>query len=112
MYTFSDYILSIDILEDKSLIILTEFLNSETEYETLNRLVRMMLSAADDYCTDKMFGKLLLNTIEYLGTNLMLLEQPLKQIIASHKSIWKAKLDKTFDHCLDDSMMFTQSFRE
>jgi hypothetical protein len=87
-------------------------LNNQVEYEALNKLVEMLSNIAEDHSRDKSFGKLLMNTVEVLGPNLIRLEQPLKHIIAGHKSIWKSKLEKTFDTCFEDSMMFSQSFRD
>ncbi|CAH1364629.1 unnamed protein product [Tenebrio molitor] len=107
-----DFILAVKTLNDNHLIIIQSLLNNQVEYEALNKLVEMLSNIAEDHSRDKSFGKLLMNTVEVLGPNLIRLEQPLKHIIAGHKSIWKSKLEKTFDTCFEDSMMFSQSFRD
>jgi hypothetical protein len=107
-----DFILTVKTLNDNNLIIIESLLNNQVEYEALNKLVEMLSNIAEDHSRDKSFGKLLMNTVEVLGPNLIRLEQPLKHIIAGHKSIWKSKLEKTFDTCFEDSMMFSQSFRD
>ncbi|KAJ8926995.1 hypothetical protein NQ314_020556 [Rhamnusium bicolor] len=100
IFTCENYIGTIEIL-----------ISSQVEYDSLNRLIEIMSNATNNFNSDKSFGKLLMSVIKFLGKNCALLEQPLKHIIGTHRSIWKAKLQKIFEDCLQDSSVLTQSFR-
>lgn len=92
------------------LTLIDQLLSSQVEYEALNKLVELLSNAAERLEKDAVFGKLTMHVIENLGSNLYLVEKPLKHIIAIHTSIWKAKLEKTFKNCFEDTMLFSQSF--
>lgn len=86
-------------------------LTGETDLETFNKVVELMSTTSDRYNTNKTFGKLLLHIVSSLGRNVHTVEPVLSHIIASHKSIWKSKIQKSFDINQRDSQSFSQSFR-
>nr|XP_023023014.1 uncharacterized protein LOC111511231 [Leptinotarsa decemlineata] len=107
-----NFIFSCEDLQLHHISLIDILLNSQVEIESLNKLVEIMSFAADKYTTEKTFGKLLMNALKLLGKNVALLEKPLNHIIASHRSVWKSKIQKIFDENFEDnSMVMTQSFR-
>nr|CAI5854781.1 unnamed protein product [Callosobruchus analis] len=86
-------------------------LNVQSDYDTLNKLIELMSISASNHIQDKNFGRLFTIIIKYLGKNVILLEQPLKHIVNSHRSIWKTKMQKTLNDSIQDNLILTQSFR-
>lgn len=74
------------------------------------KIVELMCQVAKEFSSEKSFGKLLLEIIQHLGSNVVRSEQQLKYIILNHKSVFKAKIVKLFDSCLQDHKIFSQSF--
>ncbi|XP_044264963.1 uncharacterized protein LOC123011545 [Tribolium madens] len=107
-----DFIFSIETLTKNYIILIDNLLNNQVEYEALSKLVQLLSNSCEDHHNDKPFGKLLMHTIDVLGPNLVRVEQALKHIIAGHKSIWKTKLEKAFKTSYEDSLLFSQSFRD
>ncbi|XP_064211752.1 uncharacterized protein LOC103313595 isoform X2 [Tribolium castaneum] len=107
-----DFILSVETLTKNYIIIIDSLLNSQVEYEVLNKLVQLLSNSCEDHQDDKNFGKLLMHTIDVLGPNLVHVEQALKSIIAGHKSALKTKLEMAFKTSYEDSLLFSQSFRD
>lgn len=107
-----DFILSTEKLDTNDIMLIDNLLNNQVEYEALNKLVKLLSNISEDCISDKNFGKLLMHTIDALGPNLIQVEQPIKHIISGHKSVWKTKLEKAFKTCYEDSLLFSQSFRE
>lgn len=56
-----------------------------------------MATKPEEFSHDKMFGKLLVAVIQFLGRYVLQVEQPLKFIIEKHKSVWKIKAEKLLD---------------
>ncbi|XP_018576677.1 uncharacterized protein LOC108915189 isoform X2 [Anoplophora glabripennis] len=83
----------------------------QIEFDTLNRLFEILSNSENNLNTDKSFGKFLMNLMILLGNNLLSFEQPLKHLIGSHRSIWKAKLQKKIDDCLQENSILSQSIR-
>lgn len=100
-----------DNLCENYIIVIDSLLNSEVEFNTLNKLIELMSKQVNDFLKDKLFGKLLLNVLQYLGKNILLVENPLKHIIVKHSSIWKIKIQKLFKTSLEENMILSQSFR-
>jgi len=67
-----------------------------------------MACAAAQFSNDNAFGKLLFKTVNLCDRNLTGLEQPLKSILGSHKSIWRVKVEKIIFNWFNDTL--TQSF--
>nr|CAH7714452.1 unnamed protein product [Callosobruchus chinensis] len=98
-------------LKENVISCLEVLLNAQSDYDALNKLIELMSTSASNYSQDKNFGKLFTIIIKYLGKNVTLLEQPLKHIVNSHRSIWKTKMQKTLDNSLQENLILTQSFR-
>lgn len=86
-------------------------LTSQTELETFNKLVEILSTMPEHYNENKAVGKLLLHIVTSLGRNVHTVEPMLSHIIASHKSIWKSKIQKSLNINQQDSQLFSQSFR-
>ncbi|KAF2895922.1 hypothetical protein ILUMI_10258 [Ignelater luminosus] len=97
-------------LELHHLSIILSLLTSTSSGETLMKIVELMCQVAKKFSSEKSFGKLLLEIIQHLGSNVVRTEQQLKYIISNHKSVFKAKVVKLFDSCLQDHKIFSQSF--
>lgn len=67
-----------------------------------------MASAVADFTSDNAYGKLLFKAISLLERQSTSLEQPIKRILGSHKSIWKIKIEKLVGSWFNDTL--TQSF--
>lgn len=87
-------------------------INNQIDHETHKKLIEMLSNISEKHSRDKNFGKLLIQLIDALGTNLIHFEQQLKRIIAGHQSIWKSKMEKIMQKNYEDSMLFSQSFRD
>ncbi|KAJ8984308.1 hypothetical protein NQ317_012279 [Molorchus minor] len=85
-------------------------ISAHVEYNILNKLIEILSNASGSFINDKSFGKFLVKVVTLLGKNVTSVEQPLRHIIGSHKSIWKSKIQKTFDDCLQDCS-FSQTFK-
>lgn len=81
------------------------------ELDSLNKLVEIMSNQVADFATDNSYGKVLFNVIKLLDKHVIQLERPLNHIIGSHSSIWKPKIIKLFNSYMENSLLFTQSFR-
>ncbi|CAH1162981.1 unnamed protein product [Phaedon cochleariae] len=107
---FRNFIFNCTTLQDNH-IPLIEALHGTSDIDSLNKLVEIMSMSANNYSTNKPFGKLLLNVIKVLGKNIQTLERPMNHIIATHKSVWKGKIQKQYKENLQDSILMSQSFR-
>ncbi|VEN35472.1 unnamed protein product [Callosobruchus maculatus] len=98
-------------LKEHLISCLEVLLNPQSDYDTLNKLIELMSTSASNYSQDKNFGKLFTIIIKYLGKNVTSLEQPLRHIVNSHRSIWKTKMQKLLNDSIQDNLILTQSFR-
>lgn len=97
--------------EEKYIPLVETLLSSETDLESFSKLIEVMSVTCDHLNSNKAFGKLLLKIVSSLGRHMHAVEPILSHIIISHKSIWKSKIQKSYDSYQQDSQLFTQSFR-
>ncbi|XP_060524492.1 uncharacterized protein LOC132700916 [Cylas formicarius] len=106
---FREFIFNCDKLHPNYIPVIETLLTTHTEYDLLNKSIEFMSNAATDYSRDKSFGKLLFSVVRLLDKDVIRLEQPLKHILGTHRSIWKTKVDKIVISIFEESL--TQSFR-
>lgn len=99
-------------MEEYHLAILDILLVDQTEINTINRLVELMSKSAENYSTNKVFGKFLHKVVQFLEKNVCLMEKPMNHIIGNHKSIWKVKIKKIYDGFMQDSLLMSQTLRD
>lgn len=97
--------------EENYIPLVETLLTNQTDMETFGKLVDVISARSDHFSANKTFGKLLLNIVTNLGKYIHAFEPTLNHIIISHKSIWKSKIQKSYDSYQQDSQFFTQSFR-
>lgn len=90
---------------------MTILLTNQSDLETFTKLLEIISVTFDNYTTNKSFGKLLLHIVNSLGQKSHVMEPLLSRIIASHKSIWKSKIQKCLESNQLDTQLFSQSFR-
>lgn len=83
-------------------------LSSQVDVDVLTKLIEIMANAASEFCSDNAYGKLLFKVVNSFDRHSPGLEQPLKRILGTHKSIWKIKVEKIVFSWFNDSL--TQSF--
>ncbi|CAH1108225.1 unnamed protein product [Psylliodes chrysocephalus] len=107
-----NFVLNCKSLEEYHLAILDILLVDQTEINTINRLVELMSKSAENYSTNKVFGKFLHKVVQFLEKNVCLMEKPMNHIIGNHKSIWKVKIKKIYDGFMQDSLLMSQTLRD
>ncbi|XP_050294082.1 uncharacterized protein LOC126734473 [Anthonomus grandis grandis] len=103
-----DFVNSIDKLQADYIPIIETLLNPKVDQHVFCQLIEVMAFYAMDFCTDNSYGKLLYKLVNLMDKNLTSLEQPLKRILGTHKSIWKMKIEKTIVSWFNETL--TQSF--
>ncbi|XP_056633841.1 uncharacterized protein LOC130443295 [Diorhabda sublineata] len=106
-----NFVINSNELEENHISILDILFGEKVETDTINKLIEIMSKSADSFATNKIFGKFLLKLIQLLGKQVVLLEKPMNHIIGIHRSIWKVKIQKTYDEFIQDSLLMSQSFR-
>ncbi|KAH1014747.1 hypothetical protein HUJ05_012579 [Dendroctonus ponderosae] len=101
---------SISQLQPKYIPTIQALLSSKVEDDVLNKLIEIMASAVADFTSDNAYGKLLFKAINLLERHSNSLEQPIKRILGSHKSIWKIKIEKLVGCWFNQNDTLTQSF--
>lgn len=74
-------------------------------------MIELLAANAEEFATDKSYGKLVHQIVPMLGPALVRVEEELRSILEVHKTIWKAKLQKSVVQCLENNASFSQSFR-
>ncbi|XP_028132618.1 uncharacterized protein LOC114328068 isoform X1 [Diabrotica virgifera virgifera] len=108
---FKNLVTNCKNLEDNHISLFDTLQGEQVDNDTLNKLVEIMSKSADKHSTNKNFGKFLLKIIQLVGKNISTFEKPLNHIIGTHRSIWKGKIQKTYDELLQDSFLMSQSLR-
>lgn len=90
-------------LEQKHIRVLEFFLDKNINYGVIKMIITLLASQRET--NDKTVGKLIVCLIEILGRNIYQFEQPLRQIIAQHNSVWKTKIQKMFDQHYECSQL-------
>lgn len=94
-FVFSNVVLNCRQLDENYVKVLECLLDKNTHHSVIKMIVVFLASQGET--KDKALGKLLVSLIQILGRNIHQFEQPLRQIIAHHKSVWRTKIQKTFN---------------
>lgn len=76
------------------------------DFDILSKLVNLLSISSDKYHSEKAFGKLVINVLKRTGKNIHLLEQPLRHIISTHKTIWRLKIQKIVEENLYNNSIY------
>lgn len=82
-------------LEQTHVKVLDCLLDKNTHHSAIKEIITLLASQGET--NDNATGKLIVSVLQILGRNISQFEQPLRQIITKHKSVWKTKVQKTFD---------------
>lgn len=74
-------------------------------------MIELLAANAEEFATDKSYGKLVHQIVPMLGPALVRVEEELRSILEVHKTVWKAKLQKSVVQCFENNASFSQSFR-
>lgn len=97
--------------QEKYIPLLEILVTNHADQESFSGLVTLITTISDQYSSSKSFGKLLLHVTTCVGRHFPVIESSLSHIVASHKSIWKGKIQKCFENYQQLSQFLSQSFR-
>lgn len=92
---FRDFTMTCKRLEQTHVKVLDCLLDKNIYHSAIKEMITLLASQGET--NDNTTGKLIVSVLQILGRNIYQFEQPLRQIIAKHKSVWKTKLQKIFD---------------
>lgn len=104
------FLLDCEQFQDKYISVVENLISNQTDLAVFSKLIELLSASSEQFTSNKGFGKLLMSIVKYLGRNVQgSIAIMLSHIIASHRSIWKSKIQKCFDDLQQDSSVFSQS---
>ncbi|KAK4883890.1 hypothetical protein RN001_000161 [Aquatica leii] len=97
-----EFLKSCSDLKEKHIDSILCLVTKQTDLNNLNSVVVMMYNLAKEFATEKTFGKLIMEILPILGTNIIKYESQMKHIIDSHKSVYESQINKIFNGFLQD----------
>lgn len=85
-------------------------LDKNTHHSVIKAIITLLASQGET--SDKATGKLIVSLMQILGRNINHFEQQLRQIIAKHKSLLRATMQKTFDMNYECSQLSQSLIRQ
>lgn len=81
-------------MEAAQIKVLECLLDQNTHHTVIKLILDLLLMQGES--NDKAIGKFIVSLMQILGRKVYQFEQPLRQLIAKHKSLWKTKMKKVF----------------